>query len=170
MALFTSHASLRAARAATRGVLEGEGIQVLAQGVDGTPRHLLEQFMKNPRSVLLGTASFWEGVDLAGEALQVLVLARLPFDVPTEPIFAARSELYEQPFSEYAVPQAVLRFRQGFGRLIRTKSDRGVVVILDRRVTSRSYGKLFLNSLPPCQVSRARLPELAATVRDWLED
>ena len=168
MALFTSHSSLRAARAAVRGDLESEGIQVLAQGVDGAPRQLLEQFMRWPRSVLLGTASFWEGVDLAGAALQVLVLARLPFEVPTEPIFAARSELYEAPFRDYAVPQAVLRFRQGFGRLIRTKSDRGVVVVLDRRITSRSYGKLFLDSLPQCQVSRGRLTELPATVRDWL--
>ena len=168
MALFTSHASLRAARTGVQRLLDGEEIRVMAQGVDGAPKRLLEEFLKDPRAVLLGTASFWEGVDLAGEALQVLVLARLPFDVPTEPVFAARSQRYEEPFREYALPQAILRFRQGFGRLIRTQQDRGVVVVLDRRISSRSYGELFLRSLPPCTVERPRLEELPELATSWL--
>ena len=169
MALFTSHAALRAAASRVRRDLEAEGIRVHAQGVNGTPRRLLEEFLEDPQALLLGTASFWEGVDLAGEALQVLVLARLPFNVPTEPLFAARSQLYERPFPQYALPQAILRFRQGFGRLIRTSTDRGVVVVLDRRITSRSYGDQFLRSLPGCTVSRPTLGELPGVVARWLE-
>ena len=168
MALFTSHASLRACASAVRGRLRGRGIEVLAQGVDGTPQRLLARFLERPETLLLGTASFWEGVDLAGDALKVLVVARLPFNVPTDPVVAARSELYENPFNEYAVPQAILRLRQGFGRLIRTKSDRGVVVILDRRILSRGYGPAFMRSLPPVTVSTPLLEELPNEIERWL--
>lgn len=168
MALFTSHAALRAAAEIARGALEGEDIRVLAQGVDGAPAALVEEFLGNPKALLLGTASFWEGVDLAGDALTVLALTRLPFDVPTEPVFAARSEEYEDAFKDYAVPQAVLRFRQGFGRLIRTASDRGVVAVLDRRLTARAYGQLFLRSLPECTVEQPQLRDLPDIVRRWL--
>lgn len=168
MVLFTSHAALRATCSALRPTLEAQNIQLLAQGVDGNPRQILRSFLDNPGSVLLGTSSFWEGVDLAGEALKVLVLARLPFNVPTEPVFAARSALYDNPFNQYALPQAVLRFRQGFGRLIRTKSDKGVVVVLDRRITSKPYGASFLNSIPPCTVTRCSLREMAGQVARWI--
>jgi DNA polymerase-3 subunit epsilon/ATP-dependent DNA helicase DinG len=167
MALFTSHASLQAAAAAIRERLQAQGFDVLAQGVDGPPHHLLQTFLDNPRSVLLGTASFWEGVDLAGESLKVLLLARLPFAVPTEPVFEARSELYEDSFNGYAVPQAILRLRQGFGRLIRTKTDTGVVVILDRRIVSRRYGADFLRSLPPVTTRVCRLSDLSGHIKDW---
>ena len=168
MALFTSHASLQATARAIRGSLGSRGFEVLAQGIDGTPHQVVQRFLDNPQSVLLGTASFWEGVDLAGESLKVLLVARLPFNVPTEPIFQARSELYENSFNEYAVPEAVLRTRQGFGRLIRTKTDRGVVAILDRRLLSRGYGKAFLRSLPPVSFETCGLLELGAKVKDWL--
>ena len=168
LALFTSHAALRAAAEQARTALEGEDIRVLAQGVDGAPANLIEEFLANPKALLLGTASFWEGVDLAGDALTVLALTRLPFDVPSEPVFAARSEGYDEPFKEYAVPQAVLRFRQGFGRLIRTASDRGVVAVLDRRLTARSYGGLFMRSLPECTVEQPPLRDLPDIVRRWL--
>jgi DNA polymerase-3 subunit epsilon/ATP-dependent DNA helicase DinG len=167
LVLFTSHSALRGAARRVRGTLEGMDIKVLAQGVDGTARQLAEQFADAPRAVLLGTSSFWEGVDLPGDMLRALVLARLPFNVPTEPVFAARSEQYEVPFREYAVPQAVLRFRQGFGRLIRGEGDRGVVVILDRRVVSRNYGSLFLKSLPPCAIKRVNIASLAQDVQGW---
>ena len=169
MVLFTSHAALRTAASALRSPLDSAGIKLLAQGVDGTPRQLMERFLEDPRAVLLGTASFWEGVDLAGEALSVLVLARLPFDVPTDPVFSARSALYDNAFREYSVPQAVLRFRQGFGRLIRRGTDRGAVVVLDRRTTARSYGGLFLRALPPCPVERPSLAELPDLVARWLD-
>ncbi|MCI0888686.1 MAG: hypothetical protein J4N28_03580 [Chloroflexi bacterium] len=171
MALFTSHAAIRAASSRLRGAkggLRSAGIGVLAQGIDGTPQQLMARFQRQPRAVLLGTASFWEGVDITNEALKVLVLARLPFNVPTEPVFAARSEGYEQPFNQYAVPQAVLRFRQGFGRLIRSKDDHGAVVVLDSRITSKPYGASFLASVPPATTLRAPMAEVVAAVRDWL--
>jgi DNA polymerase-3 subunit epsilon/ATP-dependent DNA helicase DinG len=168
MALFTSHAALQATASAIRGGLQSQGLSVLAQGIDGTPQRLVSRFLDDPRSVLLGTASFWEGVDLAGESLKVLLLARLPFNVPTEPVFSARSEMYDNSFGEYAVPQAILRLRQGFGRLIRTKSDRGVAVVLDRRIVSRRYGREFLESLPPVARRDCRLRDLGDVVRDWL--
>jgi predicted DnaQ family exonuclease/DinG family helicase len=169
LVLFTSHASLRSAHAAIREPLGQGGIAVLGQGIDGAPQQLLDALRRNPRSVILGTASFWEGVDVVGEALSLLVMARLPFSVPSEPVFAARSALFEEPFTQYALPQAVLRFKQGFGRLIRTKTDRGVVVVLDRRIKSKRYGQAFLDSLPPCRVEEAPLAELPALAATWLE-
>ena len=119
---------------------------------------------------MLGTSSFWEGVDLAGEALKVLLVARLPFSVPTEPVFAARSELYEDPFNDYALPQAILRLRQGFGRLIRSRSDKGVAVILDRRVLSRRYGKVLLDSLPPVTLRTCPLRQLPDQIKSWFAE
>lgn len=168
MALFTSNASLRAAAERTRSTLEAEDIAVLAQGVDGSPAQLLERFQANPKALLMGTATFWEGVDLVGEQLSALALVRLPFAVPTDPVFAARSETFEDSFGEYTVPQAVLRFRQGFGRLIRSSRDRGVVVVLDRRITSRAYGATFRNSLPPCRLVTPLIAALGDEVTQWL--
>ena len=172
MALFTSHGALRGAAKALKSSLRGHGFDVLAQGIDGAPSQLVQRFVENPKSVLLGTSSFWEGVDLAGDALRVLLVAKLPFSVPTDPVFSARSELYEErAFYEYAMPQAILRLRQGFGRLIRTKRDRGVVVILDKRVISRRYGKMFLGSLPLPLDSVETPPsyEMPGKVRRWLD-
>ncbi|MBM3939289.1 MAG: hypothetical protein FJ318_00050 [SAR202 cluster bacterium] len=169
LALFTSHAAVRATASALRAPLAARGIGVLAQGVDGTPQQLIARFQANPRAVLIGTASFWEGVDIGNGAVKVLVVGRLPFNVPTEPVFAARSEQYEQPFMQYAVPQAVLRFRQGFGRLIRSKNDHGVVVVLDGRITSKPYGRWFLASLPGPSVFTGPLAEVPRRVGEWLE-
>ena len=103
-----------------------------------------------------------------GDALSVLVITRLPFDVPDDPIVAARSETFERAFDEYSVPEAVLKFRQGFGRLIRTKTDRGVVVVLDRRIISKAYGRTFLESLPHCTIRRAPLAQLPKDAAQWL--
>jgi ATP-dependent DNA helicase DinG len=141
---------------------------VLAQSLDGSARQLVTALKDNHRTLLLGTASFWEGVDIAGEALSTLVIARLPFPVPVDPIFAARSELYDDPFNEFALPQAILRFKQGFGRLIRHRDDRGTVVVLDRRLMSKTYGETFLRSLPACSLSRLPRRALADSVRRWL--
>ena len=168
MALFTSHAALQATARAIREPLRASGLEVLAQGLDGPPYRLLERFLENPRSVLLGTASFWEGVDLAGDSLKVLLVARLPFSVPTEPVFAARSELYENSFMEYALPQAILRLRQGFGRLIRTRTDKGVVVILDRRIILRRYGESFVRSLPQVGFKACASGALGEEIHRWL--
>ena len=159
LVLFTSHRAVRTAARALRDSLRGAGLTVLAQGMDGTPGELIDRLRRRPRTVVLGTQSFWEGVDVAGEALSLLVIAKLPFAVPTEPITAARAERLERPFMEYSLPQALLRFKQGFGRLIRTRTDRGVVVLLDRRVVTKRYGRAFFDSLPGCRVVRAPLHE-----------
>ena len=169
MALFTSHAALRAVAQQIRGRLAGEGIRVLAQGVDGSPQQLIRTFTENSKSVLLGTSSFWEGVDLPSGVLKALVLTRLPFQVPTDPIVKSRSEQYSDAFNDYSIPQAVLRFRQGMGRLIRNKGDKGAIVVLDRRVTGRSYGQAFLQSIPPCSLKPSVLANVGALAADWVK-
>ena len=168
MALFTSYSALRSTASSIRDDLKARGIEVLQQGNDGPPAQVVRRFMQNPRAVLLGTSSFWEGVDLAGDALSVLIVARLPFNVPTEPVFQARSELYDNAFMQFAVPEAILRLRQGFGRLIRTKTDRGAVIILDRRVTASRYGSAFLRSLPPARRVDCSLYQLPDIIRAHL--
>ena len=168
LALFTSHASLRGVARAVRPPLEAMGIRVLAQGVDGSARRLLQEFAEDSKCLLLGTASFWEGVDIGGGLLRAVVLSRLPFHVPTEPIFAARSELFDDSFGQYALPQAVLRFRQGIGRLIRGSDDRGAIVLLDRRITGRAYGKAFLQSMPPCTEKRVPLSAVPSEAARWV--
>ena len=169
MALFTSHNALREASFQVRGPLRASGINVLAQGIDGTPRQLVDRLHADPRAVLLGTASFWEGVDMESGVLRGLLLCRLPFPVPTDPIVKARGNLFNNPFNEYQVPSAVLRFRQGFGRLIRNKVDRGAVVILDRRIQTANYGDRFLNALPPCTVERSSVSSVGDQAARWLQ-
>jgi len=168
--LFTSHRQLQATYRAITRPLEEAGIVVYGQGLDGSRRQLLESFKTIARSVLLGTRSFWEGIDVVGPALSCLVIVRLPFSVPSDPVFAARSRTFEDPFGQYAVPEAVLRFRQGFGRLIRSCTDRGVVVVLDKRVLSKSYGSSFLDSLPDCTVYRGPISSLPARAARWIEE
>jgi DNA polymerase-3 subunit epsilon/ATP-dependent DNA helicase DinG len=168
LALFTSYAQLRRTSNAITPSLAEAGIIVYEQGEGASPNTLLETFREADKAVLLGTRSFWEGVDIPGEALSVLVLVKLPFDVPTEPIVAARAETYDDPFNEYSLPEAILRFRQGFGRLIRTQSDRGVVAILDRRILTKRYGRAFLESLPPCNVQDGSMRDLPMAAARWL--
>jgi DNA polymerase-3 subunit epsilon/ATP-dependent DNA helicase DinG len=168
LALFTSHSALRDASFRVRGRLRAEGISVLAQGIDGTPRQLIDRLQSDPRSVLLGTASFWEGVDLESGVLRGLLVCRLPFPVPNDPVVKARGNLYNNPFNEYQVPNAVLRFRQGFGRLIRSKTDRGAVVILDRRIQTANYGDRFLNALPPCTIQASNVSSVGRQAAQWL--
>ncbi|MEZ0395915.1 MAG: helicase C-terminal domain-containing protein [Anaerolineales bacterium] len=167
--LFTSYAQLKRTARAIGGPLAQAQITVYEQGEGASPNALLESFKSAERAVLLGTRSFWEGVDVPGEALSVLVIVKLPFDVPSDPLVAARAETFEDPFNEYHLPEAILRFRQGFGRLIRTQSDRGVVVILDRRVLTKSYGRAFIESLPPCTVRVGPLADLPRNAAKWLE-
>ena len=167
--LFTSHASLRTVHDMAVEPLRKEGIVALAQGVDGSPRQLVRALQSTPNCVVFGTSSFWEGVDIPGEALSLLVITRLPFNVPTEPVFAARSATYEDPFREYTLPQSVLRFKQGFGRLIRSRTDRGVFAVLDRRVTSRDYGRAFVDALPKCTNKIVPLRSMPNEVRQWLQ-
>ena len=168
LALFTSHGAVRAASEALAAPLAAEGVSVLAHQIDGSPARLLRALVEQPRTLLLGTAAFWEGVDVRGDTLSQIAMARLPFPVPTEPVYAGRAVLYDDPFSEYALPQAVLRFRQGFGRLIRGQDERGVFLLLDRRVLTRPYGDAFLQALPDCELRRVHASEVAPTVAQWL--
>ncbi len=170
MALFTSYAALRAVAGRVRAPLMADGIQVLAQSVDGPPQQLIRRFTDDPHSVLLGTSSFWEGVDLPGGVLKALVLTRLPFHVPTDPVVRARSGQYDDPFKQYSIPQAVLRFRQGIGRLIRSKGDVGAIVVLDRRITGRSYGQSFLRSIPPCTLQPSSLATVGRLAAQWVDN
>jgi DNA polymerase-3 subunit epsilon/ATP-dependent DNA helicase DinG len=169
MALFTSHSALREASFQVRGPLRAAGINLLAQGIDGTPRQLQDRMRENPKSVLLGTASFWTGVDLPPGVLRGLLICRLPFPVPTDPIIKARGNLHNNPFNDFQVPHAVVRFRQGFGRLIRRKIDRGAVVILDRRIMTANYRERFLNALPPCTVERSSISSVGDQAARWLQ-
>jgi DNA polymerase-3 subunit epsilon/ATP-dependent DNA helicase DinG len=168
LALFTSHGALRRAAERVRPMLAEQGITVLAQGVDGQPRQLADHLRRQPRSVVLGTSSFWEGVDIKGDALSLLVIARLPFAVPTDPIHRARSAQYDDPFREYSLPSAILKFRQGFGRLIRDRADRGVVAVLDRRIYDKNYGQQFVSALPRCRTLKADTDAISRRVREWL--
>jgi DNA polymerase-3 subunit epsilon/ATP-dependent DNA helicase DinG len=168
LALFTSNSAIRRTIEGIQEALEDQDIVVLGQGVDGSRKTLLERFKECPRTILLGTSSFWEGVDIVGDALSVLVIAKLPFSVPSDPIFAARSEQFTDPFLQYTVPQSILRFKQGFGRLIRSKEDRGVVVVLDKRLLTKKYGMLFLQSLPSTSVREGSMRQLPQVVARFL--
>ncbi len=168
MALFTSYAQLDRTARAIAPILAEDEIVVFAQGSGASPRMLLESFRDAERAVLLGTRAFWEGVDIPGEDLSALVIVKLPFAVPSDPLVAARAETFEEPFYQYQIPEAILTFRQGFGRLIRSQSDRGVVAVFDRRVLSKRYGRLFLEALPPCTVRQGALRDLPAAAARWL--
>ncbi len=168
LALFTSYSQLQRTSDRISSILAQDDIQVYEQGEGASANMLLETFRETERAVLLGTRAFWEGVDVPGEALSVLMIVKLPFDVPSDPIIAARSETFEDPFYQYALPEAILRFRQGFGRLIRTQTDRGVVAVLDKRVLTKQYGRLFLESLPNCTFKQGPLGDLPKLTERWL--
>ncbi len=173
LVLFTSYNMLNQVYDAVKPALEREGILVLAQGRDGSRSHLARVFRENTASVLLGAQSFWEGVDFVGEALSCLVVVKLPFAVYTDPLIAARCEHIEaqghSAFLSYSVPSAAIRFRQGFGRLIRTKTDRGVIVVADKRVVTRRYGEQFLRSLPARRRVFADEESLLEEVRSFFD-
>ncbi|MEM7533573.1 MAG: helicase C-terminal domain-containing protein [Chloroflexota bacterium] len=168
LVLFTSYAHLKTTADAIRADLEQMGVTLLQHG-QGSRNRLLRNFRQSEHAVLLGTRTFWEGIDLPGEQLQCLIIARLPFAVPSDPLVAARSAEFDNAFMEYSVPDAVIRFRQGFGRLIRRSSDRGVVILLDNRVWRKRYGRVFLDALPTCTISRAPLAELGEQIGQWMD-
>ncbi|WP_027093610.1 ATP-dependent DNA helicase DinG [Cohnella thermotolerans] len=173
LVLFTSHRMLKTVYVPLKERLAPSGIEVMGQGVDGGSRsRLTRQFMEQPASVLLGTSSFWEGVDLPGDALTCLAIVRLPFQPPNHPVIEAKSEKLQaerkNPFMKLSLPQAVIRFKQGFGRLVRTATDKGIVILYDTRVIDTNYGKYFLYSLPGPKIEHLPLSGLVPRVKEWL--
>jgi len=169
--LFTSYNTLNSVTNAINDGLLESGIEVLKQGT--LPRDkLLDKFRNSMNAVLLATDSFWEGVDIIGDALKLVVIMRLPFKVPTDPIIEARADYLEKmginSFLNYSVPMAVIKFKQGFGRLIRSKNDRGVVLVLDKRINTKSYGKYFINSLPDCKKLYGKYEDMLDDLREFI--
>ena len=156
--LFTSYRMMDDVYPVVSDYLDGLGIVSFKQGGELSRSQMLEAFKRDTNSVLFGTSSFWEGVDVQGESLSNVIITKLPFEVPTHPVMEAKIKQVEEQggnsFMEFSLPEAILRLKQGFGRLIRTKTDKGMVVILDPRVTTKFYGKQFLNSLPSCTLIR----------------
>lgn len=167
--LFTSYRALERAHRRLEAPLRALGILPLRQG-EATRRRLLERFRQEAPAALFATDSFWEGVDVRGGALRLVAIARLPFKVPTEPLQEARAEAIAQeggdPFRDLAVPQAVLKLKQGFGRLVRSRADRGAILVLDGRVLTKAYGRLFIDSLPPARRVRGPMEELLPHIRE----
>ena len=167
LALFTNTRDMHRVAAAVGEHVEDEGVLVLAQGLHGSAASLAEEFRLHPETVLLGVDTLWTGQDFPGDALTCLVIAKLPFP-RLDPLFRARrracEEAGERWFERFYLPEAVLKFRQGFGRLIRTESDTGVVVVLDHRLTQKGYRRAFLASLPDIEVVEASPSELPAAV------
>jgi len=172
LGLFTSHGALQKVYLNLMSHLTKKDPKLIAQRISGGRGKIMKAYKNNPEnSVLFGTNSFWEGIDLQGESLTTLVIHKLPFDVPSDPIFKARSQMFNNSFMEYSVPRAILRFRQGFGRLIRSKRDFGVLIVLDNRVINKEYGKMFLQALP-AKVTMEKLPleEVPSKVKEWLDN
>jgi len=169
--LFTSYEMLSRVYSRLKPGLEDLGLSVYRQGEEERSR-LLRQFTENISSVLFATESFWEGIDAPGQTLEMVVLCRLPFRVPTEPVQVARMEAIRKrggnPFLELSLPEAVMKLRQGFGRLMRRTTDRGIVLIPDVRIVSKSYGKLFIASLPDTQRSIKEAKEVLNDLENFL--
>lgn len=172
LVLFTSYRLLKLTHEQLKQPLLEQGIFLYAQGVDsGSRTKLSKNFQSQEQAVLLGTNSFWEGIDIPGEDLSCLIIVKLPFTPPNTPFYEAKAEELKRagrnPFMDYALPQAVIRFKQGFGRLIRREKDRGVVIIFDKRIISAKYGKLFLDSLPVIPIKVLKKKEMLEDLQVW---
>lgn len=174
LVLFTSYRLLKLTHEQLKLLLQDTGIFLYAQGIDsGSRLKLSKNFQSQEKAILLGTNSFWEGIDIPGEDLSCLVMVKLPFTPPNTPFYAAKAEELKRaeknPFMDYALPQAVIRFKQGFGRLIRRASDRGIIVLFDRRIISARYGKVFLDSLPKVPVKVLQKAEMLTEIEEWFK-
>ena len=173
LVLFTSYESLKSAHRTTLASLRGFSGRIMKQGDDDSSR-LLDAFRSENESVLFATDSFWQGVDIPGEALSQVIIVKLPFSVPNDPVFVARSEAIEKrggsSFMELSVPEAVIKYRQGIGRLIRRSDDKGVVVVLDRRIYEKRYGSIFLASMPPCKKMYEPISEITKKINSFIFD
>jgi ATP-dependent DNA helicase DinG len=171
LVLFTSYKALKSAYEAARSGLEKQGIRLLRQGDDDRNR-LLASFLSDENSVLFATDSFWEGVDAPGDTLRLVILCRLPFRSPNDPVFEARCEALESrggnAFMELSLPEAVMKFKQGFGRLMRRSSDHGVVAVLDGRLLRKRYGEIFLRSLPETKTCFGSLETILKAIDNFL--
>jgi ATP-dependent DNA helicase DinG len=175
LVLFTSYRMLKQVHEQLKVELQPRGIAVLGQGIDsGNRSKLIRLFQGGSESILLGTSSFWEGIDIPGEALSCLAIVRLPFQPPNHPLVEAKSDYIKQknqnPFMKLSVPQAVIRFKQGFGRLIRKAADRGVVIIYDTRVIDTRYGKYFLYSLPSPKIEHMPTQQMVSRINEWFNE
>ena len=171
LVLFTSNGHLHQTYYDLRDTLTREGVTILAQGVDGSRSSILQRFKNEKPAVLLGTDSFWEGVDVPGNALELVVIVKLPFAVPTDPVVQAQMEEVEKagkdPFRNFSVPEAAIKLRQGAGRLIRHRNDRGAVIILDVRVNKAFYGRTFRNSLPGTTIQADSPNTVISNLKRW---
>ena len=168
VALFTSHAALRSTYAAIKPALEARGILVLGQGVDGSPRQLWQVFQNQERVVLLGAGSMWDGIEDIDVSPACLVITRLPMPVLNDPPMAARAEQYSDQLHTLTVPLAALRIKRALNRLVWNSTQRNAIVLFDRRVLSKEYGSMVLNTLPRCSQRQATLSHMPETVLDWL--
>ncbi|WP_167577451.1 ATP-dependent DNA helicase DinG [Ammoniphilus sp. YIM 78166] len=173
LVLFTSYQMLRQVYEPLKERLAQDGITVLGHGMDSSSRtKLTKLFKQTKKCILLGTSSFWEGVDIPGDDLSCLVIVRLPFWPPNHPVIEARSEYIKSnrgnPFMDMSVPQAVIRFKQGFGRLVRTQKDKGVVIVFDKRIVESRYGQYFVKSLPETPLHYRPFNQLLPMVEEWL--
>ncbi len=173
LVLFTNYSLLNMIYEKLKPHFDEERILLLAQGKSGSRTNIINQFKENNDSILFGTDSFWEGIDVPGDALQLLIIPKLPFDVPSEPLVAARMDEIKKrggnAFFEYSVPEAIMKFRQGFGRLIRNNDDFGIVISTDNRLSKMAYGKQFLNSLPVKAEIYKTKDEMFTSMDKWFE-
>ncbi len=173
LVLFTAHKILREVYLRLKANLEEQEILLLGHDIDGSRTRLVEEFKKNERSVLFGASSFWEGLDIPGRSLSCVILVKLPFSPPNNPIVEARVEALERAnkngFLHFSLPDAIIKFKQGFGRLIRTRYDRGVVIVLDRRIIDKKYGRHFLGSLPVTTHYRGEKNKMLSKIKLWLK-
>ncbi|MBS95973.1 MAG: hypothetical protein CL736_02410 [Chloroflexi bacterium] len=165
--LHTSYYSLRISRSMLKKSLETKGYTIKAQGIDGTINQILSSIQNHENFIIMGTNTLWEGIDIPDSKLKSVVITRLPFGVPGDPINTAKSAKLNNPFRELTLPQAIIRFRQGFGRLIRNEKGKGAVFILDSRIINQQYGNLFINSIPECSMKKIDTSQISILLKDW---